>query len=282
MKISNMKLTNKHRFLCSLSALLLASMLIAQKNRVGLQLDPPTVPLEECKMRLLQSFDSDIYHSFAKYGDTEQNMYYYIYVATNFSYNTTLLYYPASDVARMYHHRLLQMDSLSAKVYFELLQEGCKHNEPWCLRDLAQLYGMVYHDTITALDYYQRYMELEVPKEKRQRSTEIFLQYIIHPTLSCQGRIVQPTNKFKPDSPDDWRYRIFWDGDINAYNKLIDWARKSSNEFDFYECLYYSLVMTCKFVYDPAKSDLREILGTMLTDNTPEDALAHRLLRLFE
>lgn len=263
------------RLLYTLCAVLCASCLYAQLRDV-----PPSIPLDECKHRLMQSYDKEAYDSFVKYGETQQNMYYYIYVATNFSYSTTLLHYPANDVASIYHHRLQQMDTLSTRVYFEILQEGSKHNESWCIKDLAQFYGMVHQDTLTALDYYQRYLQLDVPSEKHQRSIEVFLEYLINPALSDRGKVVQYPNTALPDTPEDWRYRIIWSGDISAYNQLMSWARQSNNICDFCECLYYSLVMAGKYAYLPAHADLREIFGTMITDSTPEEALARRLLQL--
>lgn len=272
-------MNNTHRLLYTLCVLFYAHFLYAQFSVID-PISPPAIPLNECKQRLLQSFDEDTYDSFVRHGATQQNMYYYIYVATNFSYNTTLLYYPANDIALIYNHCLTQMDNLSINVYFEILQEGNHHSEPWCIRSLGQLYGMVYQDTITALNYYQHYLQLDMPQEKHQRSVDIFLEYLINPSLSCKGKIIRPKNTFKPGTLDEWRYHIFWEGDTSSYEQLLTWARQSGNTFDFYECMYYSLVMAGKYAYEPAREDLRKILGTMITDDTPDDALARRLLHL--
>lgn len=273
---------NKIRYFSYTFCMILYSNILYSQFEVIDPIQSPSISLDECKQRLMQSYDKETYNSFIRHGKTQQNMYYYLYVATNFSYSTTLLYYPASEVAYIYSHRLQQMDDLTLNVYFEILQEGHKHREPLCIENLAQLYGMVYQDTIMALDYYQQYLQMDVPQEKYQRRIEIFLKYLIDPILSDRGRIVRPKNGFKPETPDDWHYRIFWDGDVSAYNQLVTYARQSDNPFNFYECLYYSLIMAGKYAFEPAKADLREILGTMICENTPNDALAYKLLRLLE
>ncbi len=244
----------------------------------------PDISINESKHRLLQHFDADAYDVLTGKCDCPLTLYYLLYIEQNLSewkeYGTMPYFYAGRCIPKLFHERINEMDSLSLSMQRTITKKGVDNGEQFSYLYLVDLYIAGYHDTIAARQLVEQYLDLfkkDVDTPNRQRWFQAFMHY-----TPPQGPIIQKPNTAVPNTPDDWRYHIIWEGDINAYQQLINWARHTDDACDFYECLYFSIAMAGKYAYEPAKKDIYEILCTIKNENTPQDALVNELLDLLE
>jgi len=242
-----------------------------------------------CRKYMFTMVDSVTYTNYmAKYGDKYSGLFLSMLIACSDNSHGTHVFGSINFVLSDMYDQIDYADSTTLKEYLLFAQKGMLENDWLACCQLAEYYSLVEIDSLKARAAIEKAI-INLPNAPDSIDMEVnWFMNEFWQNKKCQRPIptTQEYSNHKHFQPTrrGCQKSILQDGNIQAYDMLIEMARKDKrNPYAFNECLYYCMLMANKYSYEPAFGHVREILLSFYPRQPIEemDTLSQQLIQLY-